>query len=292
MRALIATDGSTEATAAIDWLSRLPLTEAALRVVTVVTLPPSPIDIPTVRAYYQLLLENGERVVTAGQDTLRARCPSVEGQVLQGEPREQIVEAARDWEADLLVLGARGLGGPAGALLGSVSTAVVRRAGCPVLVVKGRRRGLRRVVVAVDGSEDSMAAARFFAALPLPPRMGVRLVAVIDPPPVVAPAEGLRPAVLTAPEELFKERRVTLEGILSRVSAELRTVAKEVECSVVVGRAAAEIVNAANEPGVDLVVVGTRGLGQIRRWLLGSVSERVLHHAACPVLVVPSPTTG
>ena len=137
-----------------------------------------------------------------------------------------------------------------------------------------------------------MAAARFLAALPLPPEMGVRLVAVIDSPPAVAPAKALRPAVLTAPEELFKERRVTLDGILSRVSAELRTVAKEVECSVVVGRAAAEIVNAANEPGVDLVVVGARGLGQIRRWLLGSVSERVLHHVECPVLVVPPPPTG
>jgi nucleotide-binding universal stress UspA family protein len=292
MRVLIATDGSTEATAAIDWLSRLPLTEAALRVMTVVTLPPSSIDIPTVRAYYQVLLDNGARVVAAGRDTLRARCPSVEGQVLQGEPREQIVEAARDWKADLLVVGARGLGGLAGALLGSVSTAVVRRAGCPVLVVKGRPGGLRRLVVAVDGSEDSMAAARFLAALPLPPGMGVRLVAVIDPPPVVAPAEGLRRAVLTASEELLKERRVTLEGILSRVSAELRTVAKEVECSVVVGRAAAEIVNAANEPGVDLVVVGARGVGQFRPWLLGSISERVLHHAECPVLVVPLPTTG
>ena len=285
MRALVATDGSTEATAAIDWLSRLPMTWTALRVVTVVTLPPSSIDIPTVRAYYQMLLDDGERVVTAGRDRLRSRCPSVESQVLQGEPREQIVEAVHGWKADLLVVGARGLGGLTGALLGSVSGAVVRRAGCPVLVVKGRPGGLRRVVVGVDGSEDSIAAARFLSTLPLTPGISARLIAVVEPPPLVG--QGPFPAALAVPEELLKERRVTVEGILARVAARLRSVTNDVECSVVVGRPAPEIVSAANEPGVDLVVVGARGLGQIRRWLLGSVSERVLSHAECPVLVVP-----
>jgi hypothetical protein len=72
-RVLLTTDGSTDATAAIDWLSRLPLSGARLRVLTVVTLPPSSIDLPTVRAYYQELLDNGERIVAAGREALRAR---------------------------------------------------------------------------------------------------------------------------------------------------------------------------------------------------------------------------
>jgi nucleotide-binding universal stress UspA family protein len=290
MRILVATDGSTDATAAIEWLARRPLTVTALRVLTVVTLPPSSIDIPTVRAYYQALRTGGERLVEAGCHALAASGPAVESQVLEGDPRERIVEAAREWKADLLVVGARGLGNLAGALLGSVSTAVVRRARCPVLVIKGRLSELRRAVVAVDGSKESLAAARFLAALLLPRRMAVRLLAVLDLPPAMAPAGGLAPGVLTTPEELFGERRATLEGVLSRVAAGLRTIANEVECSVVVGRSAAEIVSAANEPGVGLVVVGARGLGRVRRWLLGSVSERVLLHAECPVLVVPLPT--
>jgi nucleotide-binding universal stress UspA family protein len=55
---------------------------------------------------------------------------------------------------------------------------------------------------------------------------------------------------------------------------------------VVEGRPAAEVLAAAEEPGVDLVVLGARGLGTIGRLLLGSVSERVLQHAPCPVLIV------
>jgi len=55
---------------------------------------------------------------------------------------------------------------------------------------------------------------------------------------------------------------------------------------VVVGHPPTEIVEAASKPDVDLVVVGARGLGPLGRLVLGSVSDRVVHHAPCPVLVV------
>jgi nucleotide-binding universal stress UspA family protein len=157
-----------------------------------------------------------------------------------------------------------------------------------VLVVKGRSTGMRRALVAVDGSEDSWAAARFFGGLPLPRELRVRLLAVLDLPPMAASAEGSAPAGVTTPEALIVERRAVLEGVLSRVAASYQGVVRDVECSVVIGRPAAEIVSAAHEPGVGLVVVGARGVGRIRRWLLGSISEQVLHRADCPVLVVPA----
>ena len=287
MRVLVATDGSTDAGAALGWLSHLSPSRTSVRIVTVVTLPPSPIDIPTVRAYYEELLGRGEQVVKAGREALGATGAEADTQVRRGDPREQIVDAAGEWKAELLVMGARGLGGFAGAMLGSVSMAALRSAHCPVLVVKGPSRELRRAVVALDGSRDSLAAARFLATLPLRTPLAVRLLAVLEAPPALAPGEGLRPTVLTAPETVFGERRTVLEGTLDRVAGDLRPVAGDIECSVVGGRPGAEIVAAASEPGIDLVVVGARGLGQVRRWLLGSVSERVVHHAPCSVLVVP-----
>jgi nucleotide-binding universal stress UspA family protein len=66
----------------------------------------------------------------------------------------------------------------------------------------------------------------------------------------------------------------------------LRARTGAVERSVVLGQPATEILTAAEEPGVDLVVLGARGLGLLGRLVLGSVSDRVVHHAPCPVLVV------
>jgi nucleotide-binding universal stress UspA family protein len=287
MRVLLATDGSDDARTATEWLATFPLPGSTrLRVITAVMLPPSPIDIPTVREYCQALLDDGARIVESARAVLAARWPDVETRVLEGDPREKIAEAVQDWEPDLVALGARGLGAWTGALLGSVSTAVVRDVSCPVLVVKGRPRGLERVVIAVDGSVDSIAAARFFASLPLERRLEVRLLAVAEPPPGLTPPDVL---AIPVPEALVERRRGTLEGVLSRVEAELRPRADTVECSVIVGRPATEIISAANEPGVDLVVVGARGLGRLERLILGSVSERVLHQAECPVLVVKRP---
>jgi nucleotide-binding universal stress UspA family protein len=288
MRVLVATDGSPDAAAAIEWLGRFPVPDSAhMRVVTVVTLPPWPGDVPTAPEYYDGLFADAERIVEAGRGALARRWPRAEAEVLRGEVREGILEAARTSGAHLLVLGARGLGSLAGALLGSVSAAVVRHAPCSVLVGKGQPREIRRVVVAVDGSPDSMAAARFLAALPLHRRLAVRLLAVAEPPPEpMANAAALAAPAPTVIGRLLEERRKPLEGVLARVAAGLEPRVDQVECSVALGRPAAEILKAASEPGVDLVVVGARGLGFLGRFILGSVSERVVQHAACPVLVV------
>jgi nucleotide-binding universal stress UspA family protein len=171
--------------------------------------------------------------------------------------------------------------------MGSVSTAVVHHAPCPVLVVKGRPRGLQTVVIAVDGSPHSMAAARFFAALPLERTLRIQLVAVAEPPrlPVAAP-EVLGVPMLSALDELARERRSRLESVLAGLETELRPRVARVEGSAILGHPAEEIIALASASGVSLVVVGARGHGAVKRLVLGSVSERVLHHAPCSVLVV------
>jgi nucleotide-binding universal stress UspA family protein len=288
MRVLVATDGSPDAAAAIEWLGRFPLPDSArVRVVTVVTLPSWPAEAPTAPEYYDGLFADAERIAEAGRGVLARRWPRAEAEVLRGETSEGILAAARTSAADLLVVGARGLGALTGALLGSVSAAVVRHAPCPVLVVKGRPRELGRVVVAVDGSPDSMAAARFLAALPLHRPLAVRLLAVAEPSPVLmAPTTFLASPPSTVASRLLEERHTALEGVLARVAVDFEARVGGVECSVVVGHPAAEILRAASEPEVDLVVVGARGLGFLGRFILGSVSERVLEQAACSVLVV------
>jgi nucleotide-binding universal stress UspA family protein len=92
--------------------------------------------------------------------------------------------------------------------------------------------------------------------------------------------------LIAAFEEDVRVRQEELRGVLAGLEANLHGKGPAVESAVVIGSPSQEILTAANEPGVDLVVVGARGLGPIKRLVLGSVSERVVHHAPCAVLVV------
>jgi nucleotide-binding universal stress UspA family protein len=126
-------------------------------------------------------IAESERVVAEARGRLAKRWPAVSATVLDGDPRKAIVEAAANAGSDLIVLGARGLGAVASFLLGSVSLGVSRHAPCPVLVCRGAPRPVCNVTIAIDGSADARAAFDFFAALPLPSSLRVRLVGVVEP---------------------------------------------------------------------------------------------------------------
>jgi nucleotide-binding universal stress UspA family protein len=288
VRILVATDGGADARRAAAWLTEFPLPASAeVRVVSVATLPPSPIDIPPVRDYHRALLGFAETAAKQVCVQLARRWPRAEPRVLEGEPREQIVREAETWPADLVVVGARGLSAFRGFLLGSVSTGVVQHAHCPVLVAQGRLRTFRRALIAVDGSPDSLAAVRFVVSQPLDGEAEISLLGVVERAALPAsPTEVLAFPVQEAIAKGAEQAEAALRVVLARAGRDFANQARAVESSVVVGHAADEIVRAAGAPDIDLVVVGARGLGRFKRLLLGSVSERVLHHATCPVLVV------
>jgi nucleotide-binding universal stress UspA family protein len=165
--------------------------------------------------------------------------------------------------------------------------AVVHRASPPVLVVRGQRRELSRVVVAVDGSTDSLAAAQFFAALPLTAPLTVHLLGVVEgvPIPRTAPERAKRMA-RGAAQQIIEERSAALERVMAGLAPTFGPMI-DTKGHIEVGQPADEILFAARD--ADLIVLGARGLGPFQRLLLGSVSDRVLHHAPCPVLVVRRP---
>lgn len=293
MRVLLAVDGSDDARAAATYLTHLPLPPAALvRVVSVVTLPPSPIDIPTVRAYYDSLGAEAQRIV----DEARARLPkgvSTETRVAEGEPRDTIVREAVEWSADLVVVGARGLGALSGFLLGSVSTAVARHAPSAVLVVKGRPGRLQRLVIGLDGSEGSLRAARFVAALPLRADLSVRLVGVVEP--VRFPDSALsvvRSDVQTWIRAIEEQHVGRLAEALGKAAPLFEARGISVTRATPRGHPTQVIVDEATSAETDLIVLGARGLGAFGRLLLGSVSENVLRTAKGPVLIVKPVTRG
>ena len=294
MRVLLATDGSDDARTAAAWLTHFPLPAGSrVRVVSVVSVPASALDLPTVRDFVGTLREDARRAAEAAQNVLAARFPDADVQVREGEPRRTILRAAEEWPADLVVLGARGLGAVAGFLLGSASLAVARHAHCSVLVVKGGARGLRGALIAVDGSEHARAAAAFLAGLPLDPALTIKLGGVVEVPPYPATTPAFASGMVRqALKDIVKERRTAIEQAQAAVAALFEGVVKKVERQVITGNPVDALVGAAATPGVDLVVVGARGLGALKRLVLGSVSEGVLRHVDRPVLIVKTGEPG
>jgi nucleotide-binding universal stress UspA family protein len=288
MRILLATDGSKDAAAATAFLRELPLpTSSKLRIVTAMSFPTFALEPPPVRDFKRSVLEDARRVVDEARATLAPRGFDIETSVVIGSPKDEIPRIAGEWNADLVVLGARGLGRVKRFLLGSVSLAVARRVSCPVLVVKGRARKLASILVGMDGSEDSFQALRFLLSLPLARQTKLRLLSVVEPIRYPTSAPGaVRGHLARMLKEVENERRGELEKVLDKAAAQLEGSLTRVTRSTPTGNPADVIVAVAAAHDADLVVVGARGLGGMTRLLLGSVSEKVLGYARCPVLIV------
>ena len=139
----------------------------------------------------------------------------------------------------------------------------------------------------MDGSEDSVEAVRFVESLGLPRQSKLRLLSVVEPIryPASAP-QALRARLVRIIRELEAERRGELEKVLEQTARQLDDKITRVSRSTSTGDPASEILATAARYDTDLIVVGARGLGGMARLLLGSVSEKVLRHARCPVLIV------
>jgi nucleotide-binding universal stress UspA family protein len=141
-----------------------------------------------------------------------------------------------------------------------------------------------RILLATDGSEEAALAAR--TAIDVAEKTDSELHVVLVG--LSASYVGMGPAEIAdipgpRQEELNKEAQRLLDSQLKRIEAAGGSVT---QAHLRVGRPDEEIVALAEELGAGLIVVGSRGLGGIRRALMGSVSDSVVRHAHCPVLVV------
>jgi nucleotide-binding universal stress UspA family protein len=190
----------------------------------------------------------------------------------------------------LLVVGSQGLDALDRFMLGSVSTKLIHHATCPVLVVKGEAAPLRRITLATDGSSASATALAFVLTKFQPNRStgkGGRVpihVSVIH----VMVRRPLAPITIRSmipwnkyPKLKDASRRLVEPSVRKLIKAGFT--AKPV-CQL--GNPAEEIMKVASKHRADLIVLGAQGLGAIDRFLLGSVSTRVVQHANCSVLVV------
>ena len=170
--------------------------------------------------------------------------------------------------------------------MGSVSDSIVRHAHCPVMVVRWKPVVFPvKMLLATDGSEEAVLAAQ--SAADLAARTGSELHVVHVGETLgsgysgyAGYEEGVLPS---AQEDLERQAQEVLEAQVERIAV---AEGLRVQSHLRLERPDKEIVALGEEIGAELIVIGSRGLGGVRRALMGSVSDSVVRHAHCPVLLV------
>jgi nucleotide-binding universal stress UspA family protein len=286
---VVGVDGSDASFAAVDLAAReATLRRRPLRIVHAfiwpylhVPLGPSPYGPPGGGLRHQ-----AEQILADAHARAHAAAPQVpiHGELITGEAAAVLCGSSRT--AGLVVIGDRGLGGISGLLVGSVAVQLAAHAACPIVVARGSADPAAPVLLGVDGSPANNPAVGFAfeeAAL-----RGVPLTAMHTWTHPVSTGHGdMLPLVYDAAEVEADENRVLAEALAGWHDRYPDVV---VHRDLTHGGARQALIDATGR--AQLVVVGTRGRGGFTGLLLGSVSQAVLHHAACPVAIVPHRRTA
>jgi nucleotide-binding universal stress UspA family protein len=287
MNIILAVDGSEHSVAATKLLRDLPLPgDGSITVLAVLV----PRDASSHAALEQALVES--------KQMLKHVKPPVCTELLTGYPAEQISEFAATFVPDLIILGAKGRRATLGILLGGVVQQIVEYAEDPVLVVRAPYEGLERILLVSDGSIHSQRATRYLGSFPVPDMADVRVMHVLPPLPTpallarswpagseaMAPVPSYETEAMLAKQAEEEERQG--KALLDETLRTLADLGIEATSVLLRGDAATEIIEYVNQNDIDLIVVGSRGLSQMRRLLLGSLSRKLVHYAGCSVLIV------
>ncbi len=294
MKILIGYDGSECADAALKDLQFAGLPDAASALVLSaadVFLPPKPavedLDDPFInyvphgvkmawkRARKQFA--ETESIATQGSEKLQSFFPgwTVESEAVADTPHWAIIDKAKDWKPNLVVVGSHGRSALGRAILGSVSQKVLNETTSSVRIARGRDKSLNdsvRLILAMDGSPDSMA--------------------MIDEVVRRNWQHGTEIKIVTA-VEIFVEDEAEAEGKLNR-TRDLQYVAAEklTSAGLTVSRVITEedpkhfLVREAEDWQSDCIFLGAQGHRFLDRLLVGSVSSSVAARAACSVEIV------
>jgi nucleotide-binding universal stress UspA family protein len=254
-------------------------------------------QLPANVALIDAMKRSAEALVKSASEKLCKAGVQSTGKVLEGHSRVAIAEYARQWGADLILIGAHGAGGLVRFLLGSVAQATLRRSTCSVEIVRRPAEDSAavsspmKILVGVDGSECSMVAVRSVARRPWPAGSQIRLISVV--PLIVTLSETIPPApVYYPPPEVTDTLQKEVRGQAEEAVARARQVLTEASIkpvqieSLPVGDPKEVILDQAKNWNADLIAVGSHGYRGIDRLMLGSVSEAVAMHAHCSVEVI------
>jgi nucleotide-binding universal stress UspA family protein len=209
-----------------------------------------------------------------------------------GDPAEQILQVARDLGVEMIVMTTHGRGAVGRWAFGGVADAVTRTSPVPVFIVRPRdgdakiAPGIQRVVVPLDGSPLAKEAIPTATSLARRLQVPVHLITAIDVARVL-PVEMMPTVAFDASlyEETVAQLEVGATAWLTQAADQLQHEGVATTWSILRGSPFLAITDAA-KPG-DAIVMTSRGLGGAKRWLLGSVAEKLIREGPVPVVLVP-----
>ncbi|HEX9113828.1 MAG TPA: universal stress protein [Nitrospirota bacterium] len=277
---LVAVDGSDSSRNALHQAFRLAVDEKCWITVTAVVPPyEGEIEILGVKDIKAALRKPCDDALGEAQRLAEKERALIKTVCEEGEVHDRIVDLAEAENCDVIVMGRRGMRPVERALVGSVTARVIGHTQRDVLVVPiDATVGWKTIVLATDGSRYSAAAAERAIAFAKAYGGELRVLSVVD-----------------VPTEFYAEAPAAVEDLVRKAKGFVADVKKQADAAGVraetfVGEAEAyqAVNNLAREQKADMIVLGSHGRTGLSRLLMGSVTEKVIGYAPCPVLVVKS----
>lgn len=275
MKVLVAYDASMFAEAALADLHRAGLpADTRVRVLTVLERQINP---------------KADGMLEDVCEALHRRFPrwQIESETAVGRPAEMILNRAREWSAELIVMGTHGRSALTRLMLGSVSTTVARDAPCSVRIVRGDQTPADnhvRLLIGHDGSPEADAAVNEVCRRSWPSGTEARVVCVTES--LITTRADEFAGIADTVRGINAEEHHWLEYLTTESEARLARSGLVVSALITEGDPKEALVHEARSWKATAVFVGARGIGLVERFLMGSVSAAVVTHASCTVEIV------
>lgn len=277
---LVAIDGSESSMHALKESFKLARNEKSwITVVSVVPEYKGDLDLVAVGNVMASMRKPCEDALHKADELAKAEGALIKTVCEEGEAYERIIDLAEAENCELIVMGRRGLSRLERVLMGSVTARVIGHSPIDVLVVPFKAEiGWKRVLLAIDGSKYSKAAAERAIDFAGEYKGELMVVSVVD-----------------VPAEFYGEAPDAVEDLINKAKGYVEDVKRQAEASgiktetfVREGETYKAILDLAKEQNANAIVVGSHGRTGLKRLLMGSVTEKVIGYASCPVLVVKS----
>ena len=228
--------------------------------------------------FRQALIDAGRQAVERCRTLLPAETPSIRTLCEVQHPAAFILDSAATVKADLIAMGTHDHSRMMEMFVGSVSHRVLLHATVPTLIVKGKARPIARVLMAVEGREDAIRLQTWLTAHPFKNPVAVTILSVL------VPLHNISEQLMVGLGDWSEQSKRDAEQVVSDTAKALASLQFAVSTDVRMGDPVTTVCEVGKNH--DLIVVSSHGRKGLNRFMLGSVSDGIVHRASCSVLLV------